>query len=706
MRRDTPAFLVISFLLLCPMSLAEGQVTAEQRAAERELTELLKVRAVTGARHDQRLIDSPRQIAVVTAEEIRRRNYRNTPEALSDIVGVFVQETNDGGGSPIIRGLVGNQILILVDGIRLNNGSYRLGPNQYLNTIDLNQIERIEVVRGAGSVLYGSDALGGIVNVITRAAGRQADTGAVGARWFSRLSAANTGRIGRAELSSQTGAMGFVGGLTLKRFGTLRGGSNTGVQLLTGYDEWDGDAKAAFQLAPHHQLIVAGQRVTQHHAQRSDVVTAGTELKWMWDPQTRGLGYVHYSASELPGPVEQLSVTVSYQEQAEHYQRIASASPTIESRHFDQTRTLGANVQFASPVGPRHLLTYGIDAYGDRLTSQREDVSLTTGASLSAKGVLADGARYRSVAVFLQDEIDVSPRLRLNFGTRFSSFHPYAVVSDPHIGSLLINSSRRALTSAGRALFRLTSALDVIGGIGQGFRAPNIDDLTTLGRTGSRFEVPNPGLHPEDSLNLEAGVRGRSALATASGTFFFSHVHGLIQREFGTFDGKSFRDFDDDGVKSSSEPLIFQRQNAGDARIQGVEFEARLRPATHWTVTAMVTRTIGTEKNTGEPLRRIPPTYGRAVLGWSSGGRVWADAYSVFASRQARLAPGDLADVRIPAGGTPGFVTLNARGALKLNQALEITLGLENITNRSYRTHGSGIDAAGINVIFGIDWVF
>ena len=146
------------------------------------MTELLQVRAVTGARRDQRLIDSPRQIAVVTAEEIRRRNYRNTPEALSDIVGVFVQETNDGGGAPIIRGLVGNQILILVDGIGVNNGSYRLGPNQFLNTIDLNQIERIEVVRGAGSVLYGSDALGGVVNVITRTAGRQADTGAVGVR--------------------------------------------------------------------------------------------------------------------------------------------------------------------------------------------------------------------------------------------------------------------------------------------------------------------------------------------------------------------------------------------------------------------------------------------------------------------------------------------------------------------------------------------
>jgi len=240
------------------------------------LTDLLQVRAVTGARHDQRLIDSARQIVVVTADALRRRNYRSTPDALADLVGVFVQETNDGSGSPIIRGLIGNQILLLVDGIRLNNASYRLGPNQYLNTVDINQIERIEVVRGAGSVLYGSDALGGVVNIITPAAGRAAGTGALGARWFSRLASANTSGIGRAEVSARTGPVGYIGGVTFKRFGELRGGRDTGVQPLTGYDEWDGDAKAAWRLSAHQELIVAGQRVTQRDVRRADVVAAGT----------------------------------------------------------------------------------------------------------------------------------------------------------------------------------------------------------------------------------------------------------------------------------------------------------------------------------------------------------------------------------------------------------------------------------------------
>ena len=429
MRHDASCIFAI-VLLLSPLSLAQAQVSPGQSAAELELTELLKVRAVTGARHDQRLIDSPRQIAVVTAEDIRRRNYRSTPEALADIVGVFVQETNDGGGSPIIRGLVGNQILILVDGIRLNNSAYRLGPNQYLNTIDLNQIERIEVVRGAGSVLYGSDALGGVVNIITRAAGREDGTGAVGMRWFSRLSSANTGAIGRAEVSFETGAVGFVGGLTVK---TLRRAARRPRHRCATADRLRRMGRRREGGVPAGRPSGTDRRrATRHAAPRPavrchhgrDGFEVGVESR---DARARLRSL--QSPVSYPDRWSRLSVTVSYQQQTEHYQRIAAAAPTLELRHFDQTRSLGANVQFTSPVGPRHLLTYGVDTYGDRIASQREDVSLTTGASVLARGNFADGARYRSVAVFLQDEIDVSPRLHVNLGTRYSSFHPHAIVS-------------------------------------------------------------------------------------------------------------------------------------------------------------------------------------------------------------------------------------------------------------------------------------
>ena len=483
-------------VLLAPGAAVRAQNAQEPGLDELELTELLSVRSVTGARRDQRLVDSPRQIAIITADDIRRRNYRSVPQAVADVPGVYVQETNDGGGSPIIRGLIGNQVLILIDGVRLNTGAYRFGPNQYLNTIDLNQVERIEVLRGAGSVLYGSDALGGVVNVITRSADRNA-VRPLTTRWFSRLSSADSGAVGRGEAAVTAGALGAIGGLSVKQFGRRRGGGDSGVQRFSGYDEWDGDLKVDYRLALRHTLTFAAQRVSQSDVLRTDTLTAGTDLKMEWESQTRTGGSVRYDATELGRLVEQFSVTLAYQRQAERYARIAAAAPGVELRHFDRTNSVLANVQLTSMLGPRHLLTYGLDATSDRITSRREDLTLATGGRLTGKGGLADGAAYDTWAVFLQDEFDLSPRLHFNLGARYSAFLPDAIVRDASTGAIGIDSHLSALTGSVLGLFRLNPAFDVVGGVSQGFRAPNIDDLTILGASGSHFEVPNPQLAPE-----------------------------------------------------------------------------------------------------------------------------------------------------------------------------------------------------------------
>ncbi len=198
--------------------------SAVKDLSEMSLDELMDVTVVSAARREQKDIDSPRSVSVVTAEQIRQRNYRTVPEALNEVVGVLVQETNYGGGAPVIRGLIGNQILVLVDGIRLNNAIFRLGPNQYLNTIDVNQVERIEVVRGVGSVLYGSDALGGLINIITKSKAGSPTDSAMNARAFGRFASADRSGVGRLEVSGNFRKLGFTGGMSLKHFGDLRAG--------------------------------------------------------------------------------------------------------------------------------------------------------------------------------------------------------------------------------------------------------------------------------------------------------------------------------------------------------------------------------------------------------------------------------------------------------------------------------------------------
>jgi hemoglobin/transferrin/lactoferrin receptor protein len=189
-------------LLFAASAAMAATTSVDEDLTQASLEELLRTPVVTASRHPQRRIDAPRSVSIITAAELRRRNYRTVPEALNDVAGVLVQETNYGGGSPIIRGLVGNQILLLLDGVRLNNAIYRLGPNQYLNLIDIGQVEQIEVVRGNGSVLYGSDALGGVVNIITKS--RNLATSPRGLQFTTdaRLSSADRGAAGRLEFSA------------------------------------------------------------------------------------------------------------------------------------------------------------------------------------------------------------------------------------------------------------------------------------------------------------------------------------------------------------------------------------------------------------------------------------------------------------------------------------------------------------------------
>ena len=215
MNRYQQALLPILLALAMLRPLGAAQNGSSGNLAQLNLEDLLNVRVVSGSRHEQRQIESPRSMSVVTGDEIRRRNYRTIPDALNSLAGVMVQYTNYGGGAPIIRGLIGNRILILIDGIRINNAIYRLGPNQYLNTIDINRVERIEVVRGPGSVLYGSDALGGLINIITRKAQTQGGSPEFRAGLRARLSSEDRGVSTRAQMEGGFRRWSMTGGVSL-----------------------------------------------------------------------------------------------------------------------------------------------------------------------------------------------------------------------------------------------------------------------------------------------------------------------------------------------------------------------------------------------------------------------------------------------------------------------------------------------------------
>ena len=211
---------------------------------EKKLTEVV----VTAQRTATNRFSTPEAISVLSAKNMQQLQARTTPEALVSMTGVFIQKTNHGGGSPFVRGLTGNQTLQLIDGIRLNNATFRYGPNQYFNTIDPLSIERIEVLRGSGSVQYGSDALGGTIQIFTKNPEFSSEKTWNG-RLLGRIMTQGMEQTGRGELGFSNKKIAITGGLTYRNFGDLVGGDTTGKQSPSGYKELDFDVISRFLLS-------------------------------------------------------------------------------------------------------------------------------------------------------------------------------------------------------------------------------------------------------------------------------------------------------------------------------------------------------------------------------------------------------------------------------------------------------------------------
>lgn len=696
-----PKHLLISTALISAAFAQEAR-----RLADLSLEQLAEIPIVSAARHEQSRAGSPRSVSVITAEEIRRRNYRNVPEAVANVAGVYLQQTNYGGGSPIIRGMVGNRILLMLNGVRLNNSTYRLGPNQYLNLIDIDQVDRIEVVRGAGSVLYGSDAFGGVINVITRAAPERSAAGELSTSMRVRFGTANTSGTGRIELSGAKGPLGFVGGFSQEQFGDLTAGAGRGLQPNTGYHQSAGDLTVTAAMGTGKTLTAMLSRLKQFDVDRTDILQAGTDTEHNWNPQGRDQFTLRYRQNDLSHYVNELQATISFGRPFEYLTRIQASSPSIERKYSDVTSTSTVGLQLTSAIGTAHVLTYGLEATSDRVASSRMDVDLRSGKATSGAGNYVDGSRFESAALFLQDEVRVTSRFDAVFGARYDRFRIRAESKDPAFGSFKMDSSPAAVNGSAHALYRLNRNFSAVAGVSQGFRAPNIDDSTVLGGSGSRFEIPNDLLKPERSTNVEYGIRLQGRTGNMSLVTFRDRYHDLIDRVPSLLNGLPFLDRNNNGIKDGAEEAIYQRRNINRATVCGVEFEAMMNVADGWTWSNYMTWTRGTDVSLGQPLTRIPPLNGASRLTWQSKRAIWIEGALLAATGQRRLAPADKTDIRIGPDGTAGYAVVHLRAGLRRSFLSGLSVALENLTNRRYRFHGSGIDRPGINLVVGYGRAF
>ena len=658
-------------------------VTLPARGGVAEMDEIV----VTPTASPQRAFEAPYSLNVVGARDIFRQQYRTTPQALSDIPGVSVQETAQGHGSPYIRGFTSFRNLFLIDGIRLNNSVFRPGPNQYWNTVDPFLIDRIELVKGPSSVLYGSDAIGGTANVMTT--DPYADAGTLAGTGTYRYSSAEDSHAGRGEVSavSPDRRVGVVGGGTYREFGDLEIGD--GEQDNTRYSEWHSDLKVEHFLSDKLRVVGAYQIMRQNNVPRTHKTvfaepfagtTVGTELRRELD-QERELAYIQAHGFDLDGPVDRFSASVSWHRQSELRDRIkGNGDRDLQGFEVNQLGFF-ANATSTTPIGE---LTYGVDYYRDFVSafSSTNDI----------QGPVADDATYDLFGAFIQNRIDVTRDLVLLVGGRFT----YAAAS---AGSVNVNNEEQSLEDdffnlAGNARFAWfldePRHWNIFGGVSQGFRAPNLSDLTRDTDFGGGVERPAPGLDPENYVMFEIGAKGQYDDLTLQTSFFhYLMFDRIIRVDTGPGD-------------------VFNKINSDDGFMQGVEFGAAWRFAPDVTLFGNFAYFDGEVQSiapSGETVddypSRLPPTAGQVGLRYEPFNLpFWAEAEVDIVARADRLSFRDKADdQRIPPGGTPGYVVGSIRGGWDIAPNASLSLALENLSDADHRVHGSGQNRPGRNVI-------
>lgn len=637
------------------------------------LPHILSEVVITANRSASRRFTTAEAIEVLKSKAINQNQLRSAPEALSNTPGVFVQKTNHGGGSPFVRGLTGNQTLQMIDGIRLNNATYRFGPNQYFNTLDVLSLESIEVLRGSGSVQYGSDALGGTIQAFSKDVAFN-ESRKWGSSMLTRFFTQKMEQTIRADVNYRSTKAAFRGGISLRNFGNLMGGDTTGMQSPSSYHELDFDVKGKIRLSSSSVLTVVYQNVHQEDVDVYHKVELENYAVNKINPQTRRLAYLRLNQKLDAGVFKTLTIIASLQHTEEGRESRKNGSSALRYEN-DKVRTLAFSTDVYTKNRDIWSANSGIEVYNDMVNSTRTDADLSSGAAVQKRGLYPDGSTMSSIAAFTLHTFGL-PKWIFTTGARFNTFVIH--VEDETLGKTTLNPS--ALVGNASIMRKLTSTSNVFVSANTGFRAPNIDDLGTLGIVDFRYETPNYDLKPEKSFQYQLGYKYQGKKLKGEIYLYRNELYNLIVRN--KVEGDSL-----DGYP------VYQKGNVERAYIQGVEtsFDYMLSPSLSFS--GNLTYTYGQNLTKNEPVRRIPPLFGRVVFEYRHS-NLWANMEWLAAAKQDRLAQGDKDDNRIPKGGTPGWNIFNINTGYTW-RFISFDLRLQNLLNKDYRYHGSGVNGYG-----------
>ncbi|MFY7667142.1 MAG: TonB-dependent receptor plug domain-containing protein [Crocinitomicaceae bacterium] len=716
--------------VLITESASEGVVYLRQN--QNSLEEVV----VSASKFEEKRKDVAQKIQVMKASEIQNFNQSSTADVMANSGNVFVQKSQLGGGSPIIRGFETNKVLIVIDGIRMNNAIYRGGHLQNIITLDNSIMDRAEVVFGPGSVVYGSDAIGGVMSFTTKDPKLSPDGKILfKSNAYTRYFSAANGFATNANVSVGTKRFGSLTSFTYSKFGDLRQGSvrsplvgnfgarnwyveringidsmvvnaDTNKQVGSAYNQYDILQKFTFKQSETVTHKMNFQLSNSSNIDRYDRLTlmSGSNprfAEWYYGPQFRMLAGYSLILSKKNSLYDHARITIGYQS-IEESRMDRRFKKDLLNHRIENLDIITANADFAKKLGD-HEFRYGLDGFYNKVNSTAyvKDIVADTTGKLDTR-YPDGGSSMSSVAAYLTHTWEITDKLILNDGIRYSNIGLSANFIDKTFFPFPfndINQRHNAINGNLGLIFMPTSKWRFTLSGSTGFRAPNVDDLSKVFESvpGS-IVVPNPNLKAEYSYSGEFGLSYELAPDFfVGGNAYYTLLTNALTVQNSSFDGQDSIVFD--GQLSQ----VRTTTNAGQAYVYGFEGMISGKLSEHFNLVGTVNYTKGRIKTDSipYPLDHIPPVFGKISLGYTikkfnaeffvnySGWKRLEDYNFIGEDNYAYATP----------QGMPSWYTLNLRLNFRFNKYASLQVACENILDHNYRNFASNISAPGRNFI-------
>lgn len=683
------------------------------------------------------------KIQTVRGSELQNINQTSMADVIASTGNIMVQKSQLGGGSPIIRGFEANKVLIVVDGIRMNNAIYRGGHLQNVITLDNATMNKVELVYGPGSVIYGSDALGGVMHFYTKNPVLSTnDKTLVKANVFSRYFSAANGYAGHFDVSVGGKKLGLLTSFTYSKFGDLRQGavrnpfygdfgarywyvkrinnkdsvipnSDINLQVGSGYTQYDFLQKFIFQPSSKQTHLINIQYSTSSDIPRYDRLTqvSGNNpryAEWYYGPQKRLLASYHLSLNNTSALYNKAQVIVGYQniEESRHTRRFNNTSL---NHQIEQLDILTLNVDFDKKIN-KHNVRYGIDGWWNYVRSKAYSEDIVTGSISPNDTRYPDGGSVMfSVAGYITHVWKINKALTLNEGIRLTNVQLSSKFIDTTFFPFPFNSvyqNNTALNGSIGALFKPFSDWKFSMNVSTGFRAPNVDDLgKVFESTPGNLIVPNPDIKPEYVYTGEIGIaKTFDKRITLSTTGYYTYYDNILSTQPSQLNGKDSVWYD--GQMSR----VIAIKNVNRAYIYGIEGSITGNITDVLSVVGTINYTYGRIKTdtTDYPLDHIPPIFGKISMNLTKNkfrGECFVQ-YSGWKHLKDYNMIGEDNFKNATAYGMPAWWTLNARITYSFFKSFSMQVACENILDYNYRVFASNISAPGRNFIITIRYMF